>query len=135
VNPGYWVDLSLSGSGVATFGTSFNEGLLTGRNNSENQSFLCNAVQNFTTNDTNTGYTTNATLTVQDLQMQAFHFTNSSTGHFDQAYECPTDEESTNKIVPIVVGAALAGLVIVVLIAYLIGRFRNRKQSSYEALS
>lgn len=40
-----------------------------------------------------------------------------------------------NKIVPIAVGAALAGLVIVVLVAYLIGRLRNRKKSSYEALS
>ena len=40
-----------------------------------------------------------------------------------------------NKIVPIAVGAALAGLVVVVLIAYLIGRLRSRKQSSYEALS
>lgn len=39
-----------------------------------------------------------------------------------------------NKIVPIAVGAALAGLVIVVLVAYLIGRLRNRKKSSYEAL-
>ena len=40
-----------------------------------------------------------------------------------------------NKIVPIAVGAALAGLVVVVLIAYLIGRLRSRRQSSYEALS
>ncbi len=40
-----------------------------------------------------------------------------------------------NKIVPIAVGAALAGLVVVVLIAYLVGRLRSRRQSSYEALS
>lgn len=40
-----------------------------------------------------------------------------------------------SKIVPIAVGAALAGLVIIVLIAYIIGRLRSRKQGSYEALS
>ena len=48
--------------------------------------------------------------------------------------KCSQDQKSS-KIVPIAVGAALAGLVIVVLIAYLIGRFRSRKQNSYEALS
>ena len=46
-----------------------------------------------------------------------------------------TKDQKTSKIVPIAVGAALAGLVVVVLIAYLIGRFRSRKQNSYEALS
>ena len=52
---------------------------------------------------------------------------------------CPgvlcAEANTGNKIVPIAVGAALAGLVIVVLVAYLIGRLRNRKKSSYEALS
>ena len=46
-----------------------------------------------------------------------------------------TKDQKTSKVVPIAVGAALAGLVVVVLIAYLIGRFRSRKQNSYEALS
>ena len=49
--------------------------------------------------------------------------------------ECAADSSKGNKIVPIAVGAALAGLVIVVLIAYLIGRLKSRRQSSYEALS
>ena len=50
--------------------------------------------------------------------------------------DCLADGGSKgNKIVPIAVGAALAGLVIVVLIAYLIGRLKSRRQSSYEALS
>ena len=51
------------------------------------------------------------------------------------ARSCLLDNSSSNKIVPIAVGAALAGLVVVVLIAYLIGRLRSRRQSSYEALS
>ena len=45
--------------------------------------------------------------------------------------ECSTDAK-TNSIVPIAVGAALAGLVVIVLIAYLIGRRRNRK--GYESV-
>ncbi|TKR71970.1 hypothetical protein L596_019498 [Steinernema carpocapsae] len=41
--------------------------------------------------------------------------------------KCPMDTK-TSDIVPIVVGACLAGLVIIVLIAYLIGRARARRQ-------
>lgn len=44
--------------------------------------------------------------------------------------ECPADD-NTNSVVPIAVGAALAALVVIVLIAYLIGRRRSR-QSGYE---
>jgi lysosomal-associated membrane protein 1/2 len=46
--------------------------------------------------------------------------------------ECPGDEE-TSSVVPIAVGAALAGLVVIVLIAYLIGRRRSRK-AGYESV-
>ena len=46
--------------------------------------------------------------------------------------ECPSDDDS-NSIVPIAVGAALAGLVVIVLIAYLIGRRRSRRQG-YESV-
>lgn len=45
--------------------------------------------------------------------------------------ECPADTE-TNSIVPIAVGAALAGLVVIVLIAYLIGR--RKRRSGYESV-
>ncbi len=50
------------------------------------------------------------------------------------AYKCTLDA-SASKIVPIAVGAALGGLIIVVLVAYVIGRLRSRKQSTYEPLS
>jgi lysosomal-associated membrane protein 1/2 len=40
------------------------------------------------------------------------------------AIDCPADDASDT--VPIAVGAALAGLVVIVLIAYLIGRRRSR---------
>lgn len=45
--------------------------------------------------------------------------------------ECPKDND-TNSIVPIAVGAALAALVVIVLIAYLIGRRRRNK--GYESV-
>lgn len=93
---------------------------------------------------------------INKLRVQAFRFENKTSGAFDDgkyrgqcmdaavhcffagwlARSCLLDTAGkANKIVPIAVGAALAGLVVVVLIAYLIGRLRSRRQSSYEALS
>ncbi|CAJ0574728.1 unnamed protein product, partial [Mesorhabditis spiculigera] len=45
-----------------------------------------------------------------------------------QIYEVCRLDSRTSDIVPIVVGAALAGLVVVVLIAYLVGRARAKRQ-------
>lgn len=45
---------------------------------------------------------------------------------------CPTDDEKDSNIVPIVVGAALGAMIIIVLVAYIIGRRRNR--SGYSAV-
>ena len=47
------------------------------------------------------------------------------------ANPCPEDVAISN-IVPIAVGAALAGLVVIVLIAYLIGRRRTKR--GYESV-
>ncbi|KAL8559243.1 hypothetical protein ACOMHN_040367 [Nucella lapillus] len=65
------------------------------------------------------------------LQFKAFN-TNNSTDFNKDVSECSADDES-NSIVPIAVGAALAGLVAIVLIAYLIGRRRSRRQG-YESV-
>ncbi|CAD5231085.1 unnamed protein product [Bursaphelenchus okinawaensis] len=46
----------------------------------------------------------------------------------DQIFEQCNLDTKTSDVVPIVVGACLAGLVIVVLVAYLIGRARARRQ-------
>lgn len=62
-------------------------------------------------------------ITVSGLQFEAFK-TNNST-NFGLAKDCAFD---TPDVVPIAVGCALAGLVIIVLIAYLIGRKRNHAQ-------
>jgi len=47
---------------------------------------------------------------------------------FSPADHCATDQESTD-LIPIIIGAALAALVIIVLIAYLIGRARANTPS------
>lgn len=54
------------------------------------------------------------------LHVQPFGLTGDK---FGSALECLLDED--DLVIPIVVGAALAGLVLVVLLAYLIGRKRN----------
>ena len=63
------------------------------------------------------------------LQYAAFQSNITAFSSTDVA-ECPADTK-TNSVVPIAVGAALAALVVIVLIAYLIGRKRSR-QSGYE---
>jgi len=56
---------------------------------------------------------------------QAQPFLGKSTG-FDTAVECAADTTGTSKLVPIIVGSALAVLVIMVLVAYIIGRRKHR---------
>ncbi|KOX72240.1 Lysosome-associated membrane glycoprotein 1 [Melipona quadrifasciata] len=58
-------------------------------------------------------------LTISGFQFQAFKVDNSTVFGLDCAFDTP-------DVVPIAVGCALAGLVIIVLIAYLIGRHRNQ---------
>jgi len=60
-------------------------------------------------------------LKVTNLQFQAFRGDN--TTNFGLAKDCSFD---TPDIVPITVGCALAGLVVIVLIAYLVGRRRSQ---------
>jgi len=70
--------------------------------------------------------TGSATLT--NAQVQAFMKSSES---FSSGVECPEDAKTSN-IVPIAVGASLAALVVIVLIAYLISRKRN--QRGYESV-
>lgn len=62
-----------------------------------------------------------------NLQVQAY---NVDGGKFGAVEECQLDENS--MLVPIIVGAALAGLVLIVLIAYLIGR--KRSHAGYQTI-
>lgn len=67
------------------------------------------------------------TLEFSNYQAQPFLPKKSSgSAGFDTAVECSADTTGTSKLVPIIVGSALAVLVIMVLIAYIIGRRKHR---------
>lgn len=84
-------------------------------------SYLCKAKQDIMFDS--------ATLSLTNVQLQAF---SKDTSKFSgKPVECSLDAYTSN-IVPIAVGAALAALVVIVLIAYLVSRSRN--QSGYESV-
>jgi len=85
------------------------------------KSYKCDAADKLKLNE-------QVTMTWKDVQVQAFMTANG----FSAAEECATDDK-TDDIVPIVVGCALAGLVIIVLIAYMVGRRRSR-QKGYQSV-
>ncbi|XP_032633727.1 lysosome-associated membrane glycoprotein 1 [Chelonoidis abingdonii] len=62
-----------------------------------------------------------------DVQVQVFKIDENKFGAVE---ECQLDEN--NMVIPIIVGAALAGLVLIVLIAYLIGR--KRSHAGYQTI-
>lgn len=62
-----------------------------------------------------------------DFHVQPFKVNNSTYG---KAEECQMDKD--DMLIPIIVGAALAGLVLIVLIAYLIGR--KRSHAGYQTI-
>ncbi|KAI4903052.1 hypothetical protein NFI96_033399 [Prochilodus magdalenae] len=69
----------------------------------------------------------NVSLNTFQLQVQPFAV---SGDQFGAAEDCALDED--DMLIPIVVGAALAGLVLVVLLAYLIGR--RRSHAGYQTI-
>lgn len=71
--------------------------------------------------------TTNFSINVFELHVQPFKVDNSKYG---TAEECQMDKD--DMLIPIIVGAALAGLVLIVLIAYLIGR--KRSHAGYQTI-
>uniref|UniRef100_A0AAV2MKN4 Cullin-4B n=1 Tax=Knipowitschia caucasica TaxID=637954 RepID=A0AAV2MKN4_KNICA len=73
-------------------------------------SYMCNKEQNHT-------ITNKLTMFTFELQVQPFGVKKDS---FSTAQECSMDD--TSILIPIVVGAALAGLILIVVIAYVIGR-------------
>ncbi|XP_015929016.2 lysosome-associated membrane glycoprotein 1 [Parasteatoda tepidariorum] len=72
----------------------------------------------------------NATMEVLSIHLQAFGAEHNK--DFGSAEECGADSP-INDVVPIAVGVALLALVIVVLIAYLVGRRRSR-QRGYQSV-
>uniref|UniRef100_A0A3P9P7P7 Lysosomal-associated membrane protein 2 n=1 Tax=Poecilia reticulata TaxID=8081 RepID=A0A3P9P7P7_POERE len=73
-------------------------------------SYMCNKEQNFTITSLLSFYTFS-------LHVQPFAVKN---GIYSTAHECSLDDSSI--LIPIIVGAALAGLILIVVIAYVIGR-------------
>ncbi|RXM28377.1 Lysosome-associated membrane glycoprotein 2 [Acipenser ruthenus] len=73
-------------------------------------SYMCNKDQVFKVTD-------KLSINTYDLRVQPFNVTN---GEYSTAHECSLDDSSL--LIPIIVGAALAGLIVIVVIAYLIGR-------------
>jgi len=65
----------------------------------------------------------NVTFTAKKVQFDAFRSANVSQDTFQTSLDC---RYKPSDVVPIVVGCALAGTVLLVLVAYLVGRRRNR---------
>ena len=65
----------------------------------------------------------NATFSATLVQFDAFRPADMKTGVFQAASDC---NYRPNDIVPIIVGCALAGMVVMVLVAYMVGRSRSR---------
>ncbi|KAJ8255715.1 hypothetical protein COCON_G00195790 [Conger conger] len=84
------------------------------------RSYMCSAEQTLFV-------LSNFSLNTFQLQVQPFGV---SGDQFGAAEECQLDED--NMLIPIIVGAALAGLVLIVLVAYLIGR--KRSHAGYQTI-
>lgn len=83
------------------------------------KSYKCFAQRTLKNNDAKDGA---QQLKIASSQVEAFR--NTTNHNFSPSEECSLD--GVTDIVPIAVGATLAGLVVIVLIAYLIGRRRSR---------
>ncbi|XP_066972603.1 macrosialin-like [Macrobrachium rosenbergii] len=97
-----------------------------------NSSYSCiSSVQNYNVTGSinrNTSYDLEISATLnQDFQMEAYNL--KQQGNFTTAIDCT---KRTPTIVPIIVGCVLAGMVLVVLIIYLVGR--RRRGSSYDSI-
>jgi len=72
----------------------------------------------------------NSSLTGNDVTFDAFR----PAGHVPSKFRTPMDcDYKPNDIIPIAVGVALAGLVVAVLVAYMVGRRRNM-QRGYQSV-
>uniref|UniRef100_A0A8C1S7R0 Lysosomal-associated membrane protein 2 n=1 Tax=Cyprinus carpio TaxID=7962 RepID=A0A8C1S7R0_CYPCA len=76
-------------------------------------SYMCKKEQSYNITD-------KLTIHTFELQVQPFAVQNNK---FNTAHECSMDD--TSLLIPIIVGAALAGLIFIVVIAYVIGRRRT----------
>lgn len=96
---------------------------------STNSSYQCDTEEKFPLINTNSKVTSyNITVDMKHIQIQPFIVND---GKFKTPVKCPasnTPDNGSNSIVPIAVGCALAGLIVIVLIAYLIGRRKGNNR-------
>jgi len=85
--------------------------------------------------DASTGIAINgtATITFENMQLQPFGI-NSTTGEFSAESVCEADNGDMSVIIPIIVGAVLAILIVIVIVAYVVGRTRANNENSYDAI-
>jgi len=93
---------------------------LAGIGTATDRSFTCSK-------DSKVDVTDRLKITFTNLRVQPFIGKND----FSTADHCAADHETTD-LIPIIIGAALAALVIIVLIAYLIGRARANNTPNYD---
>jgi lysosomal-associated membrane protein 1/2 len=87
-------------------------------------SLQCTSGKEVQLHDAKAASVTGVAFDILNIQVQAYM--NTTTNTFGTAENCEAPHNS--DIVPIAVGCALAVLVIIVLVAYLIGRRRSRQQ-------
>lgn len=94
-----------------------------------NNSYRCNSEESIQLDFD--GITNRGVLRFAHVQMEAFRTLIND--EFSAAVDCAADKVITSDIVPIAVGCALAALVVIVLVAYLIGR-RRARQRGYQSV-
>lgn len=96
----------------------------------QGKSYHCNRQQSLNATSFINGIETPAyavPMNMSKAQWQAFH--DRQADGYDLAKDC--DAIDTPDIVPIAVGCALAGLVVIVLLGYLVGRRRSQGRGQY----
>lgn len=88
------------------------------------KSYRCNTTEILYSNDNATASLLTE-LTMWDVLLEAFQ--NTTQAKFSNSVMECKDDRAVSNLVPIIVGAALGGLILIVLIAYLIGRKRSRR--------
>jgi lysosomal-associated membrane protein 1/2 len=90
------------------------------------RSYYCTKVQTLNLTNSETSNATVAIVELSQLHFEAFH--KQDNDKYSEVKDC--ESAGTPDIVPIAVGCALAALVVIVLIAYLVGR-RNAHARGY----
>jgi hypothetical protein len=89
------------------------------------KSFRCDTPTTITGFDSNTSLVVTS-IDVQNLRIQPFVDDSQDFNGYNTETVCKADSDKNSNLVPIIVGGCLAVLVVIVLVAYLIGRRRNR---------